>query len=65
MLKVLLHDAEKIPMMKDLGIAVQPGTETFMAIRRTHVSNIIDTTNNSIVHGSNINYLNCLEFILH
>ena len=40
MLKVLLHDAEKIPMMKDLGIAVQPGTETFMAIRRTHVSNI-------------------------
>lgn len=33
-IKVLLHDAREIPLVKDLGFAIAPGTHTLVAVQK-------------------------------
>ena len=35
--KVLVHSVQEDPLTKELGIAISPGTESFIAIRNTEV----------------------------
>ena len=37
-IKVLLHDSSEVPLVKDLGFAIAPGTHTLIAVQRQVVS---------------------------
>ena len=39
-LKILIHDQNDVPMVKDLGLAVRPGTHTYVDINIIEVLNI-------------------------
>ena len=40
-IKLLLHDASEVPLVKELGFAIAPGTHTLVAVNRNVVSLVV------------------------
>ena len=50
----MVHDPKRQPPIFELGVALQPGTETNLALKKTDVSGVIKTLLPTKVMGSYI-----------